>query len=140
MWMSPTAPPEDASEKEKQTAAPAVSVGNIIPFSVIGGTVGDIHMKASSIPKFDVGDSIVLFFIWKQQKWVILSGERGKVDIVTRADGKEYVVGTSPTAGIGLLEASKDVGSANKPGEEEFRSAEIPVDDFVAYLRGLVTE
>jgi hypothetical protein len=137
---APTAPAEDASEKEKQTAAPAVSVGNIIPFSVIGGTVGDIHMKASSIPKFDVGDSIVLFFIWKQQKWVILSGERGKVDIVTRADGKEYVVGTSPTAGIGLLEASKDVGSANKPGEEEFRSAEIPVDDFVAYLRGLVTE
>jgi hypothetical protein len=135
----PAAPPAEDEGEKAEDPAPHVSDGNTISFTVIGGTIGTVVMKASPIPTFDVGDEVVLFFIWKREQWVVFSGERGEVDVVDE-NGKQYVVGNSASASLGLLEASKQTPNAIKPGNEEFESVKIPVEDYLAYLRSLVRD
>jgi hypothetical protein len=97
---------EAKAEGEEETPPPFVADGDIVNYSVVGGQIGTIRQVASPIPTFDEGDSVVLYFVWKNEKWVVLNGERGKVDVVTEA-GKEYVTSGSALAELGLLEVKK---------------------------------
>ena len=127
---------EAKAEGEEETPPPFVADGDIVNYSVVGGQIGTIRQVASPIPTFDEGDSVVLYFVWKNEKWVVLNGERGKVDVVTEA-GKEYVTSGSAIAELGLLEVkNKPVSDATESAGPE-GGTKIEAADYLDYLRGL---
>lgn len=135
---SPAAPVEEGEASEEEQP-PAVADGATLSFSVIGGQIGTVVMVANPIPTFDVGDEVLLYFVYKNEKWVVLNGERGKAEVVNK-DGNKVVVGGSVAAGVALNQPAKEIPGATLPEEETLEGAEVPVEDYVAYLRSLVAE
>lgn len=136
---APTVVPSegDAEGESTKAAPPSITVGDTVPFTVLGGQIGSVVMVASPIPTFDVGDDVLVYFVWKNNKWVILDGDRGKLDVSTK-DGDKYVAASSPTAGIGLAEAAKKVPASKAASADSLESPEILLDDYLAYLADLV--
>ncbi len=127
-----------AAEGESDTtkaAAPAIDEGDTVPFTVLGGQIGSVVMTASPLPTFDEGDEVVLHFVWKNNKWIVLDGERGKVEVATEGDTK-YVAAAHPAASLALEEAAKQIPGSKQSNEES--AVRVTLDDYLAYLSELV--
>lgn len=121
---------------EGEDPIPAVTEGGTLAFTVLGGQIDTVIMVAKPIPTFDVDDEVILYFVYKNDKWIVLNGERGKAEVLTK-DGHKVVVGGSITSGIALNEAAKEIPGAVEADEAGEHGAEIPVEDYLAYLRSL---
>lgn len=121
---------------EGEDPIPAVTEGGTLAFTVLGGQIDTVVMVAKPIPTFDVDDEVILYFVYKNDKWIVLNGERGKAEVQTK-DGNKVVVGGSITSGMALNEAAKEIPGAVEADEAGEHGAEIPVEDYLAYLRSL---
>jgi hypothetical protein len=117
-----------------------------LTISVLGGRVGALVMEADEMPKFEVGEKVLLYLReLSDGRIVVYAGVRGKFRIANEAGtGKEYVIAGDAISQAPLAEDAKAI--AGKTGQDDAaskspdgdKSVRIPLEDYVAYLKELV--
>jgi hypothetical protein len=113
---------------------------SMLYLSVLGGRIGNILTVATETPSFSVGQDVLLYLKQKEGGgYVVIAGERGKFEIETDATtSKQYLVGSSELAKTALALTAAKSGNADKKDLRNLEVVKIPLDDYKAYLRGIV--
>ncbi len=135
----------EVADKAKGT----VNKGSHIAFSVIGGRLGTVVLRASGMPTFQVGESVLLYLRERNGKLVVHGGQRGKISIVSDGkSGKQYVVGTDATTKIAVAEDKAAIAKKSGDSEDKTESGEddevnqnrVPLEDYMDYLREITRD
>ncbi len=113
---------------------------SMLYLSVLGGRIGNILTVATETPSFSVGQDVLLYLKQKEGGgYVVIAGARGKFEIETDATtSKQYLVGSSELAKTALASTAAKSGNADKKDLRNLEVVKIPLDDYKAYLRGIV--
>jgi len=135
------------------TAKGTLNKASSVSFSVIGGSVGGMVMAATDIPNFKVGEEVVLYLYSVPGRGLVLyGGERGKQVVLTdSATGKKLVTTSDPFAAKAMAEDKKAISekkaaaqdkddAAAKAAEAEAKSNQVPLADYMQYLRDLANQ
>lgn len=150
----------DVSFEIADTAKGRLNKSTVITVSVVGGQIGALRVSASEIPNFTVGEEAVLFLNFQNDTYVIHGGIRGTVRVLNDPDGKQAVLTNSAyvtgEAGAGLkakylpedaaaeedhkADDGLDHTGHDHGDETAAASLQVPLDEYMDYLRALVQE
>ena len=111
---------------------------------VPGGRLGSAVTTATDMPRFKVGEEVLLYLEYKQGfGHVVLAGERGKFGITTDTEtGAKQVVAGTPAAKAGLAASAEAVKQGGQRAEAKtagrIQRNRIPLQAYKDYLRGIV--
>lgn len=119
------------------TPPPVPAIGDTMTFKVLGGQIGTVVMDATPLRRFKEGDRVLVYFLIKRDRWVVLNGSRGVLDIEETKDGEKFVKATSPYAEQGLAESLKKFEQTGKSNEDIYEPR-LPLDFYRNYILGLL--
>lgn len=121
-------------EGEDQEAGES-GVDQFQELTVLGGEKDGLVMFATSMPRFRVGEEVLLYLKEIEDTWIIYAGERGKFSIITvSATGEKFVNATNPTTEQALKEDSQAAPLRTDSKGNVF------LDDYLDYIQKMKSE
>ncbi len=112
----------------------------VISLIVPGGQVGTVRTRALDLPEFATGEEVLLYLAYREgYGYVVVAGNRGKINISSDEKGAKFVTALSPEADAALDETRKTLQQeAAAQGTSGDMDGQIALDTYKRYLRELV--
>lgn len=115
-----------------------------VAFSIPGGTVGILAMRASEMPTFRVGDEVILWLFQRPDGSLsVRAGQRGVVRVLEdKSSAEKHVYGGSVASEQALADDRAALDQDKKADDADARTDDgrLALDTYLDYLRSLARE
>ena len=115
----------------------AAKANSTLTFTVLGGQIDKLVMKASELPTFAVGDEGVFYLNdHGGTKYGVYGGIRGKVGVFSSSSGAKFV-NAEPEVAKAVAEKKAKAKGAKAVAPQD---GKVDLDDYLDYVRDLVAQ